>query len=319
MNIEPESKHLKSGVPDSSNCALCLKKLEHKGRQGHFVRNPIAEGLQTLFAALEIRKDEAFHRLVPFKDDIFAGRMNIAFHKSCRATYTSKSNLLQYMGPGGEDNRDETSTKTVSLGASQAGTPRLCRDDLFNIRRDCFICSKSHKRGEKLTQIATGKGEDTRLKVLAAASSRDDNVVNMRMTAHPDLFAYDAKYHRSCYAAYISERNVTAAKRKSKDSTDPSNDPEFLEITKEIQENVLSGSKYVTTLAQVKSDYIEKLSQMGIQKEVYSWKLKDKLKNHFGDRLAFIEQRGQSDLVCSSTITVGDALKKAAELQVFLQ
>ena len=46
-----------------------------------------------------------------------------------------------------------------------------------------------------------------------------------------------------------------------------------------------------------------------------SWKLKDKLKKIFKDKLVFIEQRGKSDIVCSHEVTVGDdALCKASEL-----
>ena len=30
------------------------------------------------------------------------------------------------------------------------------------------------------------------------------------MLSHPDLFANDAKYNRSCYSRYVSLRNITA-------------------------------------------------------------------------------------------------------------
>ena len=47
-----------------------------------------------------------------------------------------------------------------------------------------------------------------------------------------------------------------------------------------------------------------------------SWKLKEKLKKHFNDELLFIAQAGKSDLVCSSEVSVGDALKKVATLNI---
>ena len=51
--------------------------------------------------------------------------------------------------------------------------------------------------------------------MLDAAIGRNDHCIQMRMLAHTDLFAYDAKYHRTCYAAYISEKNIKAAKAKT--------------------------------------------------------------------------------------------------------
>ena len=46
-----------------------------------------------------------------------------------------------------------------------------------------------------------------------------------------------------------------------------------------------------------------------------SWKLKQKLQAYYGDKISFIEWPGLTDFVCSSSVTVGDALKKASELQ----
>ena len=51
--------------------------------------------------------------------------------------------------------------------------------------------------------------------MLDAAIERNDHCMQIRMLAHTDLFAYDARYHRTCYAAYISEKNIKAAKAKT--------------------------------------------------------------------------------------------------------
>ena len=75
----------------------------------------------------------------------------------------------------------------------------------------------------------------------------------------------------------------------------------------------------MTTLSQIRFNFLSELKTLNINVDVYSWKLKAKLRNHFADRIVFIERRGVSDLVCSSTVTVGDALRKASELQNLLQ
>ena len=43
---------------------------------------------------------------------------------------------------------------------------------------------------------------------------------------------------------------------------------------------------------------------------------KEKLKKHFNDQLSFVAQAGKSDLVCSCEVSVGDALKKVASLNL---
>ena len=78
-----------------------------------------------------------------------------------------------------------------------------------------------------------------------------DLVVQMRMLALSDHFAYDAKYHRSCYATYIGKRNVSAANRKLDDSQQQTiEDPAFEEIVQQVKRTVVSSQKSVTTLAQ---------------------------------------------------------------------
>lgn len=309
MDIQPPAKKQRTASLDSNKCALCQKPLDFKGRHQDFTRNPTSDGLKTLFAALEIRKDEASQRLLPFKEDILLGKVKIAFHRTCRATITSKHNLKS----SSEVDNEETNNQTSS------SIPRLTREENagFRIRQDCFICGRSKKKGEKLTPISTGTGESTRQKVMSAAMERADSIVNLRMISHPDLFAFDAKYHRSCYAAYLSERNISAARRKSDECK--KDDPAFIEIVADLESKVLSKQKAVTTLSQLKLDYGNRCHSQGTEREIFSWKLKERLKKHFGDRLVFIEQRGQSDLVCSSMVTVGDALKKAADLNRHVQ
>lgn len=209
---------------------------------------------------------------------------------------------------------DESAT-THCTGPFDSETARLRSADCFNIGQECFICGKLSRRGEKLIRITTGTREGTRQKVLNETLFRGDPVVQIRMLTHPDLFAFDGKYHRSRYAAYISKRNVSAAKRKSDESQPQSlEEPALNDIVLQIKRTVLSPQKNVTTLTQIKADYLQKLSQYKVDMVVFTWKLKEKLKNHFTDHLVFIERRGQFD-VCSSLVTVGDALKKACQLQ----
>lgn len=87
----------------------------------------------------------------------------------------------------------------------------------------------------------------------------------------------------------------------------------FTQFTDDLESNCLSGKKVVTSLINITAAIKGRLNEAGIEKQPYSWKLKQKLMLHFQGRLVFLERRGLSD-VCSSAITTGDALHKAAEL-----
>ena len=136
----------------------------------------------------------------------------------------------------------------------------------------------------------------------------------MRMLAYPDLFAMDAKYHRSCYSHYISERNIRVAKSKAAGiGTKVANkDDAFERLCEELAGTVLSPANAVTSLATLYNQ-LQELTECECG---YSQRtLKVKLRDRFAERLSFIAQPGKSDIVCSSHITVGEALRKTVELQ----
>ena len=200
---------------------------------------------------------------------------------------------------------------------------RLLRSNTsqFNIRTDCFICGQGNKRNEKLTPITAGTGYSTRQRVLDAAEQRQDHEMRLRMISHPDLFAYDGKYHRSCYGHYITEGNIRAAKEKAdvaKSETVHEKSPK--QLCKEMETTVFSKKKSVVLLTELQSRYTEILEDLSDQdtniKGYSASTLKSKLKQYLGSKVVFITQPGKSDLVCSSSATIGDALKKASELLV---
>ena len=159
--------------------------------------------------------------------------------------------------------------------------------------------------------------------MLNAAEARNDHQLRLRMLAYPDLFAYDSKYHRSCYGHFISERNVNAAKEKAETMKSQTvYDRCFNKLCSELEKTVFSKEKSVALLSELQSRFVELLEQTGdrdIDAQSYSsWKLKQKLKTKFGHDIVFISQCGKSDSVCCKSVTVGDALKKATELQIHI-
>ena len=59
------------------------------------------------------------------------------------------------------------------------------------------------------------------------------------MLSYPDLFAYDAKYHRSCYSRYISPRNIKADRSKAKlEKAMNVHDKAVLSLSEEIERTI---------------------------------------------------------------------------------
>ena len=197
LTSEPPQKRRKIS---NDVCIICERPLDRGATYKTVVRNPTRDGILTFLRAAEQRKDDVFNCICPSMQDILDGHINIAFHVACRASYTSKQNIT-----GGSSDSPLPSTSQSGDDTERTGRLRRSETSQFDIRKDCFICGRSQKRNEKLTSITTGTGSSTRQRVLNAAEARNDHQMRLRMLAYPDLFAYDAKYHRSCYGHYISE------------------------------------------------------------------------------------------------------------------
>uniref|UniRef100_UPI00358E24F8 unconventional myosin-VIIa-like n=1 Tax=Myxine glutinosa TaxID=7769 RepID=UPI00358E24F8 len=240
---------------DTDHCIICFKPLNPKKQE--VVKNPTFNGLSAIFKASQIRKDDVYESIWPLQQDILSLDLKVSFHKSCRAKYTSKSNIST-SNPSESDQQPCTSVATEHTSISRNKTAG------FDIRTNCFICGKSNTSRNKLTPVSTGTGQSTREKVLAAADKRQDNKIHMRMLAFPDLFAYDAKYHRLCYSHYISERNITAAIRKSGEETMGTlHDEAFDELKCYLEQTVFSKTKTVTPLVHLKDEYVGYLVSLG--------------------------------------------------------
>ena len=163
---------------DTDHCIICFKPLNPKKQE--VVKNPTFNGLSAIFKASQIRKDDVYESIWPLQQDILSLDLKVSFHKSCRAKYTSKSNIST-SNPSESDQQPCTSAATEHTRISRNETAG------FDIRTNCFICGKSNTSRNKLTPVSTGTGQSTREKVLAAADKRQDNKIHMRMLAFPDF------------------------------------------------------------------------------------------------------------------------------------
>ena len=75
-------------------------------------------------------------------------------------------------------------------------------------------------------------------------------------------------------------------------------------LSEEIENTIFSSTTKLPNLSSLHERFIEIISE-GRHSDVMSsdypsWKLNEKLKKHFNDKLLFIAQAGKFDLVCSS-------------------
>ncbi len=155
----PPKKKIKS-----TNCVICNKLLSWEKA----IKDPTQQDIRTLLDAAQLRQDDVYERLLPNHDDILNGSIRIAFHKSCRSSYTAKHNVQLAV----RKRKTEASPSTNHNPDSDPHNKRYLRVDTpdSHIRIQCFICGSSYKRNEKLTQISTGTGSSTREHVLKAAT-----------------------------------------------------------------------------------------------------------------------------------------------------
>ena len=78
------------------------------------------------------------------------------------------------------------------------------------------------------------------------------------MLAYPDLFA---KYHRSCYDHYISDRNIKATREKNEQQTQSENVYENIlqQLYEEMEKNILCNNKSVVLLSELQNRFVQLL------------------------------------------------------------
>ena len=123
----------------------------------------------------------------------------------------------------------------------------------------------------------------------------------------------EARYHqnKNCYSHYINPACIAAAVKVREESIDPFNFAQQ-RLIQEFLPRIVAGNVFL--LSTLRSAFCKYLSQNGITSDSYSpQKLKLKLQEK-APQFCFISQPEHSDLVCSHSITVGDALRLALTL-----
>lgn len=109
-----------------------------------------------MFRTFEELKDNVCDCLFPHKNNLIIRNVFGSHHVHYRSNYTSITNLPKTKVPCGSNSTDDFSSESSSRSTRQ-------NTDLFDIRAQCFLCSKIKNikvKGswvrEKLTPISSG-------------------------------------------------------------------------------------------------------------------------------------------------------------------
>lgn len=103
----------------------------------------------------------------------------------------------------------------------------------------CFICkNKTYKKGKKMINVCTFEACDSVRK--AAESKEDLDMLHTLRSVNYDLIAAEGKYHKNCFALYISKKSLKYQESKG----DSLYENAFQEIVKDIGIGIDQGKAY---------------------------------------------------------------------------
>ena len=145
----------------------------------------------------------------------------------------------------------------------------------------CLFCEKrTYKKEKAMQNVSTFEAANT-IRQCAEAKG-DQNMLHVLLGVNNDLVAAEARYHKTCFASYVSKSNLKFSAFKEESGKESAYDKAFLEMASEIRKGLESGKAYDMSLLLKK--YTELLEKRGIDGQHYTkQKLKLCMKSHFGE------------------------------------
>ena len=146
-----------------------------------------------------------------------------------------------------------------------------------------------------------------------AEAKGDQGMLCLLLGINMDLVASGAKYHKTCFASYVSKSNLKSQAFKDKAGQESAYDKSFLEVALELGKGLESGKAY--DMSSLLKKYIGLLKKRGIYGSNYTnQKLKLPMKSHFGEMIVFhqLYQKNSPEIDYSSSISVQDIINHSA-------
>ena len=188
VRLLPPKKKPKSDT-DLTKCIICQEKSSER------LRSPTEAGLRSFKEAVEVRKDETYHRISSTFENLEA--LDVVWHGKCFQSYTSKRNLSFIKPLPFAESQERHVDRPSSRSQVNAVDWSLC----------LFCQQKKSKGTTKLMNVSTF---DSCIAIEEAARRRSDESVLLKISG-VDLIAAEAKYHKHCRSQYVSKSNLMFA------------------------------------------------------------------------------------------------------------
>ena len=291
-----------------SLCIICQKYTNE------CLVNLTNRGKSSFIFAVETRKCDVYRRIlneVPALDSKEFEELQIRYHRSCYKTFTSKQNCSTF--------KCQEESKLIDVPVESKSTIPLTSGVLtrsslptFDWHKCVFCLNKTYKKDRKLHQL---ESEERSQKILNAAETKDDKHM-LFLLSHPD-FKLQALYHSACIAKYLL--NTTQQKSDTSDQENIVYDVAFNKLISSIDTDLMVKKKafLMTSLLKLYRSFLP----LDLQFCYTTWKLQLRISKHYGKSVVIQSQQGQgqSNIVFSSSISIGDAIAAASRLKAELK
>ena len=267
--------------------------------------------MTSLVRAATERRDSLFLRLDKVLPNI--ENQDVLWHWSCYKTYTSKWNIA-------------CSTNVNTETADQTQHPKqnatVLRSEVTTIDMSlCIFCQRVYANREK--SLHTIMDKQVAITIMKTVEDLNDEKMRIRLSGR-NLVVSKMKYHKKCHRDYTYKANKvssTTNKCTAMPTTErPAEDPfakAFQLLTEEIECGLFTEGK-AFSLKYLLKRFTELRNEPDSEQSYYRAKnLQCRLKSHYGDKIMIQVQKGRSksNIIFSSSITVGQAVSAASALQ----
>lgn len=297
--------------PAQTDFTCCIICQSDSGKQ----HNVTKQSIVTLKTATNARQDEVWERLsADLESETFIEDNKPKWHPKCRNIYLLKSSYERAEKKRTDGSRNQSMITEDRITPRESSQTRRSMFPKFDSKTQCVICCKTYHDHKKPTSLVTTNDRQNSLH--RKAKELDDQALLTRIQGFGDqaidMVAYDVCYHRVCMNRYMSQRSLN---RRSLDTSDMNHET-FSAFVKKINDPIFKHSA-VFLLTTLRDMYRSMLQDNGIPNwESYrSSSLKNRLQMYFQDRIVFFPQAKGSDVICSSSLPIGDVLMKLKQLQ----
>ena len=176
----------------------------------------------------------------------------------------------------------------------------------------CLFCkNRTYKKEKTMQNVSTIEAANTVRQSAEVKGDRD--MLRLLLGINMDLVASGAKYHKTCFASYVSKSNLKSRAFKDEAGQESAYDKSFLEMAPELGKGLESGKAY--DMSSLLKKYVGLLEKRGIYGSNYTnQKSKLRMKSHFGETIVFHQpyQKNSPEILYSSSISVQDVINSSA-------